>query len=70
MGQKVHPVGFRVGVTTGWDSQWYAEKNYRVFIEEDLKIRAHIRRKLANAGISRVVIERTAANKADRKSVV
>jgi small subunit ribosomal protein S3 len=64
MGQKVHPVGFRVGVTTGWDSQWYAEKNYRVFIEEDLKIRAHIRRKLANAGISRVVIERTAANKA------
>lgn len=64
MGQKVHPVGFRVGVTTGWDSQWYAEKNYRVFIEEDLKIRAHIRRKLSNAGISKVVIERTAANKA------
>lgn len=70
MGQKVHPVGFRVGVTAGWDSQWYAEKNYRVFIEEDLKIRAHIRNKLANAGISKVVIERTAAQKADRKSVV
>jgi small subunit ribosomal protein S3 len=64
MGQKVHPVGFRVGVTAGWDSQWYAEKNYRVFIEEDLKIRAHIRNKLANAGISKVVIERTAAQKA------
>jgi small subunit ribosomal protein S3 len=64
MGQKVHPVGFRVGVTAGWESQWYAEKNYRVFIEEDLKIRAHVRRKLANAGVSKVVIERTAANKA------
>lgn len=64
MGQKVHPIGFRVGVTQGWDSRWYAEKNYRVFLEEDLRIRAHIKRKLANAGVSKVVIERTAANKA------
>lgn len=63
MGQKVHPVGFRVGVTRGWDSQWYAEKNYAMYLQEDLNIRAHVRRKLVNAGISKVVIERTAANK-------
>lgn len=63
MGQKVHPIGFRVGITAGWDSQWYAEKNYRVFVEEDLKIRAYIRKHLASAGVSKVVIERTAANK-------
>lgn len=64
MGQKVHPTGFRVGVTKGWDSRWYAEKNYRVFLEEDIRIRAHIQKKLSHAGISRIVIERTAANKA------
>jgi len=63
MGQKVHPIGFRVGVTTGWDSRWYAERNYRVFLEEDLKIRAHVKEKLASAGVSKTVIERTAANK-------
>jgi len=64
MGQKVHPIGFRVGITTGWDSRWYAEKNYRQFVEEDLKIRRHVRERLASAGISKIVIERTAANKA------
>lgn len=64
MGQKVHPIGFRVGITTGWDSKWYAEKNYRLFLEEDLKIRRHVRDRLASAGISKIVIERTAANKA------
>ncbi len=64
MGQKVHPIGFRVGITTGWDSRWYAEKNYRQFVEEDLKIRAHVRKKLFNAGIAKIIIERTAANKA------
>lgn len=63
MGQKVNPIGFRVGVTTGWDSRWYAEKNYRLFLEEDIKIRAYIRKKVASASVSKVVIERTAANK-------
>lgn len=63
MGQKVHPVGFRVGITTGWTSQWYAEKNYGQFVEEDLRIRSFVRAKFANAGVSKVVIERTAANK-------
>lgn len=64
MGQKVHPVGFRVGVTAGWDSKWYAEKSYRVFLEEDLRIRAYVRERLSSAQIAKVLIERTAANKA------
>lgn len=64
MGQKVNPIGFRVGVTTGWSSRWYAEGNYKQFVAEDHRIRKHIAEKLAAAGISKVVIERTAANKA------
>ena len=63
MGQKVHPIGFRVGVTNGWDSTWYAEKDYGRFLAEDIQIRAHVKKKLHSAGISKVVIER-AANKA------
>jgi len=63
MGQKVHPIGFRVGITTGWESRWFAEKDYGRFVEEDLRIRAHVKRKLNSAGISRILIER-AANKA------
>lgn len=64
MGQKVHPIGFRVGITTGWDSRWYAERNYKQYVAEDRRIRQHITSKLASAGVSKVVIERTAANKA------
>ena len=63
MGQKVHPIGFRVGITTGWDSKWYADKDYGRFVEEDLRIRRHVQDKLASAGVSRILIER-AANKA------
>jgi small subunit ribosomal protein S3 len=63
MGQKINPIGFRVGVTRGWDSNWFAEKDYARYLEEDIKIRAHVHDKLKNAGVSRVVIER-AANKA------
>lgn len=63
MGQKVHPVGFRVGITQPWESNWYADRDYRRFLAEDLRIRAHVKDKLAAAGISKVVIER-AANKA------
>ncbi len=63
MGQKVHPHGFRVGITQDWDSRWYADKNYARYVEEDLRIRQHINKKLASAGISKVLIER-AANKA------
>lgn len=63
MGQKVHPVGFRVGVTTGWQSKWFADRDYQRYLEEDLRIRKHVKSKLSSAGISRVLIER-AANKA------
>jgi len=63
MGQKVHPIGFRVGVIRDWDSKWYAEKDYVRFLHEDLAIRRFLKDKLKTAGISRVIIER-AANKA------
>ena len=62
MGQKINPRGFRVGVTTGWDSKWYANKDYGRFLAEDIKIRKHVKDKLASAGVSRILIER-AANK-------
>lgn len=63
MGQKIHPQGFRVGITQGWDSNWYADKEYKQYLEEDLRIRKHIKEKLKSAGVARIVIER-AANKA------
>ena len=63
MGQKVHPVGFRVGIVRGWDAQWYADKNYQRFLHEDIAIRKYVKEKYAQARISRVTIER-AANKA------
>ncbi|MDF1565006.1 MAG: 30S ribosomal protein S3 [Deltaproteobacteria bacterium] len=62
MGQKVHPMGFRLGVIRTWSSRWYEEKNYAKWLHEDLKIRDHVRKSLGHAGISRVDIER-AANK-------
>jgi small subunit ribosomal protein S3 len=63
MGQKVHPIGFRVGVIRDWNSRWYAEKNFQRFLHEDLAIRRFLKKKLYHAGISKVTIER-AANKA------
>ncbi|TNE88629.1 MAG: 30S ribosomal protein S3 [Deltaproteobacteria bacterium] len=63
MGQKIHPNGFRVGITQGWDSRWFADRDYARFVEEDLRIRRHVKAKLNSAGISKIVIER-AANKA------
>lgn len=63
MGQKVHPHGFRLGVTRTWDSKWYAAKDYQRFLHEDLRIRKFLKEKLFHAGISRITIER-AANKA------
>ena len=65
MGQKVNPIGFRVGITRPWDSRWYAERDYQRFLHEDIKIRRFLKGKLALAGVSRIRIER-----ADRKSVV
>ena len=63
MGQKVHPTGFRVGITAGWDSKWFADRDYGRFVAEDLKIREHVKERLNSAGVSKILIER-AANKA------
>ncbi|MDH3975969.1 MAG: 30S ribosomal protein S3 [Deltaproteobacteria bacterium] len=60
MGQKVNPVGFRLGVIKDWDSRWYAKKGYSNLIHEDLKIRTFLKKKLNHAGVSRIEIERTA----------
>ena len=61
MGQKIQPVGFRLGVTSEWSSVWYAEKGeYRKNLNEDLKLRDFIRGKLKNASVSRVQIDRLA----------
>ncbi len=62
MGQKVHPIGFRLGVIRSWDSKWYEEKNYAKWLHEDIKLREFVKEKLGQAGISRIEIER-AANK-------
>ena len=63
MGQKVNPHGLRVGVIKGWESNWYADKDYEKFLLEDIKIREFIKEKLFLSGISKVDIER-ASNKA------
>ena len=63
MGQKVNPHGLRVGVIKGWDSKWYAGKDYEKFLLEDIKIREFIKEKLFLSGISKVELER-ASNKA------
>src|ERR671938_1339703 len=62
MGQKVNPVGFRLGVIRSWDSKWYEEKNYARWLHEDIRLREYVKKKLGQAGISKVEIER-AANK-------
>ena len=64
MGRKVNPIGFRLGITSTWESKWYAERNYTELLHEDLRIRRLIMRELTRAGISKVEIER-AANKVD-----
>lgn len=59
MGQKVHPIGFRLGTTKTWSSKWYAEKNYAKWLYEDLQIRDEIKAKMGHAGVSKVEIERS-----------
>jgi len=60
LGQKVNPIGFRLGVIKSWNSRWFAEKDYAQFIEDDWKIREFLKKKLYHAGISKVEIERWA----------
>ena len=59
MGQKTNPIGIRLGIIRGWDSQWYGGRNYGDKIAEDAKIRKYIYARLAKASISRIIIERT-----------
>ncbi|MHC4504259.1 MAG: 30S ribosomal protein S3 [Planctomycetota bacterium] len=60
MGQKIHPYGFRVGITRGWQSRWFADKSrFGTLIVEDVKIREYVKKRLKMAGIARAEIERT-----------
>ena len=60
MGQKVNPIGLRLGVNRTWDSRWFADANYADLLHEDLGIRNFLRKRLQQAGISRIIIERPA----------
>jgi small subunit ribosomal protein S3 len=62
MGQKVHPIGFRLGYNKTWRSRWYAEKEYANLLHEDLALKKDLKKRFSHAGVSRVDIER-AANK-------
>ena len=61
MGQKINPIGMRVGIIRDWDAKWYAEKDFANFLHEDLKIREYIAKNLSEASVSRVEIERAAS---------
>lgn len=59
MGQKTHPIGIRLGIIKTWNSKWYAKRNYKALLFEDLTIQKYIKEKLFHAGISKVEIERS-----------
>ena len=59
MGQKVNPIGLRIGINKGWQSRWYAAKDYARLLREDIVIRNIIEEQLGNAGVSKIEIERT-----------
>ena len=58
MGQKVHPIGFRIGVSKTWNARWFEERAYAQWLHEDLKIKKLVKKELFDAGISRIIIER------------
>ncbi len=61
MGQKVNPIGFRLGIATDWTSKWYADgKDYSGFLSKDLEVRGYLKKKLSQASVSRIQIERSA----------
>jgi small subunit ribosomal protein S3 len=62
LGQKTNPIGLRVGIIRGWDSNWYENKSYAGKLKEDGKLRGYVRNRLKKAGISRIVIDRTSKN--------
>jgi len=59
MGQKTNPVGFRLGINRTWDSRWFSSKEYSKWLDEDIKVRSYIKRRLFKAGVARVEIERS-----------
>ncbi len=59
MGQKVNPLGLRLNITRTWDSIWYADKDYSVYLLEDQKIKKFLKKRLQHAGLSKIIIERT-----------
>jgi small subunit ribosomal protein S3 len=61
LGQKVHPIGFRLGVIKTWDSKWYAEADYAKLLHEDIKLRNYLKKRLYHAGISKIEMERAAS---------
>ena len=60
MGQKVNPIGMRLGINRTWDSRWFAERDYADLLEQDLKLRNHLKKRLSNAAVAKIVIERPA----------
>ena len=68
MGQKTHPVGFRLGVIRTWDSRWFAGRDYAALVHEDHVIRKFMKEKLGHAGIAKVEIERSASTPRGRGS--
>ncbi len=58
MGQKVHPIGLRLGIIKTWDSRWFSQKNYSTLLHEDIKIRKIVKERLMHAGVAKVEIER------------
>lgn len=62
MGQKTNPIGLRVGIIRGWESNWYENKSYAGKLVEDKKLRTYIRKRLQNAGIASIIIDRTSKN--------
>jgi small subunit ribosomal protein S3 len=62
LGQKTNPIGFRVGIIRGWDSNWFESKSYSAKLLEDKKIRGYVRTRLQKAGIASIIIDRTSKN--------
>jgi small subunit ribosomal protein S3 len=62
MGNKVHPIAHRLGITTEWTSKWFAKRNFHILLKQDLDVKAYLRKKLRSAGIARIEVERSGNN--------
>ena len=70
MGQKTNPIGLRLGIVKDWDSRWFARRNYAELLREDLLIKRYLKKRLYQAGISKITIERKAVRVLPRSAVV